>query len=237
MKVLNISAIESTKVYKEFLRVPALSLGLYRHGAGEDVPQQPHTEDEVYYVMSGQGSIEIEGMDHSVVSGSVIYIPSGVPHHFHSVIEPLEVLVMFSPAEDTMSHPSPAIPSRQMIPAGTPWESAIAYSRAVRVGNFVAVSQTSAVDQSGSIAGGSDPYQQAIHALRNVERALLDAGASLSAVVRTRIYVAKFEDWPEVARAHAEMFRDVRPAITLLTCTMVSPEILVEFEADAVIVD
>lgn len=229
MKVLNIREMETAEVYREFLRVPALSLGLYNHGVGADVPQQPHTEDEVYFVLSGCGSIEIDGTDQAVSSGSVVYVPAGVAHHFHKVSEPLQVLVVFAPAEGTA-----AKKDRLMIPAGTMWESSIAYSRAVRVGSFVAVSQTSAVDSSGSIAGGPDPYQQALHALRNVERALIQAGASLSGVVRTRIYVARFEDWPEVARAHAEMFKDIKPAITLLTCTMVSPEILVEFDVDAI---
>lgn len=111
----------------------------------------------------------------------------------------------------------------------------IAYSRAVRVGAYVAVSQTSAVDASGSILGGADPYQQALHALRKVEQALLEMSASINDVVRTRMYLARFDDWPEVARAHAEIFKQVKPAITMLTCPMISQEILVEFEADAVI--
>jgi enamine deaminase RidA (YjgF/YER057c/UK114 family) len=124
---------------------------------------------------------------------------------------------------------------RVNIPAGTKWEDAVCYSRAVRMGAWVAVSQTSSVDAAGNIAGGGDPYAQAVAALRKVEDALRAAGAQLTDVIRTRIYVARFDDWQEVARAHAEVFREVRPAITLLTCTMVSPEILVEFEADAVV--
>lgn len=124
---------------------------------------------------------------------------------------------------------------RLTVPAGTKWEDTIGYSRAVRIGPFVAVSQTSAVDPTGAVAGGREPYAQAVLALRNVESALQAAGARLTDVLRTRIYVARFEDWPQVAKAHAEVFRDVRPAVTLLTCTMVSPEILVELEADAVV--
>jgi enamine deaminase RidA (YjgF/YER057c/UK114 family) len=85
------------------------------------------------------------------------------------------------------------------------------------------------------IAGGADPYQQAVHALRNVDEALRAAGAELGDVVRSRIYLARFEDLPLVAKAHAEVFRDIRPAVTILTCTMIAPAILVEFDVDAVI--
>jgi enamine deaminase RidA (YjgF/YER057c/UK114 family) len=99
----------------------------------------------------------------------------------------------------------------------------------------VAVSQTSAVDSQGMIAGGADPYQQAVHALHNVEAALRAAGAELGDVVRSRIYLARFEDLPQVAKAHADVFRDIRPAISILTCTMVAAEILVEFDVDAII--
>ena len=124
---------------------------------------------------------------------------------------------------------------RLTVPAGARWARTLAYSRAVRVGPYVAVSQTSAANEAGDVVGGGDAYSQALQALGNVERALERAGASLNDVIRTRIYVAKFDDWTEVARAHAEIFGDIRPAVSLLTCTMVSPEILVEFEADAVV--
>jgi enamine deaminase RidA (YjgF/YER057c/UK114 family) len=127
--------------------------------------------------------------------------------------------------------------ARTTIPAVTPWADFLSYSRAVRSGNFVAVSQTSAVDSGGKIAGGADPYQQAVRALRNVEAALQAAGAELGHVVRSRIYLARFEDLPQVAKAHAEVFRHIRPAITILTCTMVAAEILVEFEVDAIVPD
>jgi mannose-6-phosphate isomerase-like protein (cupin superfamily) len=103
MKVLNIRDIEAAEVYREFLRVPALSLGLYKHGIGLSVPQQPHTEDEVYFVLSGSGTIEIDGEDHAVTSGSVVYVPAGVGHHFHGVSETLQVLVLFAPAEGTIA--------------------------------------------------------------------------------------------------------------------------------------
>ncbi len=101
MTILNIRDLQSSDVYREFLRVPALSMGLYNHAVDANVPQQPHTEDEVYYVLSGRGVIEIDGADHAVTSGSVVYVPAGVPHHFHKVTEPLQVLVLFAPAEGT----------------------------------------------------------------------------------------------------------------------------------------
>ncbi len=99
MKILNIQDLETTEVYREFLRVPALSLGLYRHEVGAIVPQDPHTEDEVYFVISGRGAIEIEGTDHAVTSGSIVYVPAGAAHHFKDVTESLQVLVTFAPPE------------------------------------------------------------------------------------------------------------------------------------------
>jgi mannose-6-phosphate isomerase-like protein (cupin superfamily) len=105
MQVLNIRDLETTGVYREFLRVPALSLGLYRHEVGAGVPQEPHTEDEVYFVVSGRGTIEIGGADHAVTSGSVVYVPAGVAHHFHDVTESLQVLVVFAPAEGSIHSP------------------------------------------------------------------------------------------------------------------------------------
>jgi len=93
------------------------------------------------------------------------------------------------------------------------------------------------VDASGQIAGGSDPFKQAVRALANLEAGLRAAGARLEDVIRTRIYLARFDDLEAVTRAHAEVFGTIRPAITILTCTMVDPAILVEFDADAVIVD
>jgi len=103
MKVLNICDLNTTGVYQEFLRVPSLSLGLYRHDVGASVPQEPHTEDEVYFIISGLGAIEIDGADHAVTTGSVVYVPSGVAHHFHSVTAALEVLVAFAPPEGSMA--------------------------------------------------------------------------------------------------------------------------------------
>ncbi len=99
MTVLNISEIDVTGVYREFLRVPALSLGVYRHGVGVEVPQDPHTEDEVYYVIDGDGTVSVDGVDHAIRAGSVVYLPALVPHHFHSVTRGSPRSGFFSPAE------------------------------------------------------------------------------------------------------------------------------------------
>lgn len=103
MTVINIAALGTAAVYREFLRVPALSLGLYNHDVGSCVPQQPHTEDEVYFVISGRGMIAIAGTDYAVTSGSVAFVPAGTAHHFHAVTERLQVLVVFAPAEGTIA--------------------------------------------------------------------------------------------------------------------------------------
>jgi mannose-6-phosphate isomerase-like protein (cupin superfamily) len=103
--VFNIRGMETAEVYREFLRVPSLSLGLYRHEVGASVPQEPHTEDEVYFVVSGRGAIEIDGADHAVTSGSVVYVPAGVAHHFHAVTEPLQVLVIFAAPATSVTKP------------------------------------------------------------------------------------------------------------------------------------
>ncbi len=124
---------------------------------------------------------------------------------------------------------------RQVVPAETPWASDLCYSRAIRAGSVVALSQTSAADQNGTVHGGEDPYLQATHALNNVETALRAVGATLSDVIRTRIYLAQLTDWKYVARAHKERFRDVQPTVCLIEARMVSPEILVEFEVDAIV--
>jgi quercetin dioxygenase-like cupin family protein len=99
MKPINIAELATSAVYHEILRVPALSLGLYRHEAGASVPQQPHAEDEVYFVISGRGTFRTAGTDHPVSSGSVVFVAAGMDHHFHSVTEELKVLVVFAPAE------------------------------------------------------------------------------------------------------------------------------------------
>lgn len=125
---------------------------------------------------------------------------------------------------------------RQNISSGGPWEELVGYSRAVRIGNIVAVSGTTAAMPDGTVYGGEDAYAQAYRALEIAERALTEAGARRDDVIRTRMFVTDIRKWEEFSRAHGDFFREIRPASTMVEVRrLMTPEMLIEIEVDAVI--
>jgi enamine deaminase RidA (YjgF/YER057c/UK114 family) len=125
---------------------------------------------------------------------------------------------------------------RRHVSSGTPWEDEVGYSRAVRVGDTIRVSGTTATDEDGAIVAPGQPYEQTVQAIGNVERALAELDAGLDDVVRTRLFVTDIDDWEAIGRAHGDAFQDVKPATTMVEVSrLIDGDLVVEIEAEAVV--
>lgn len=123
---------------------------------------------------------------------------------------------------------------RQNISSGVKWEDVVGYSRAVRVGSRIYLTGTTATDENGNIVGEGDGYLQAVQVIRNIERALRQAGATLENVVRTRMFVTDISRWQEYGRAHHEFFDKIRPCATMVEVrALIDPRMLIEIEVEA----
>lgn len=127
---------------------------------------------------------------------------------------------------------------RQNISSGATWEATVGYSRAVKVGSFIYVSGTTAVGDNGEIVGEGDVYAQTKRIFEIIEKALIEAGASLEHVVRTRMFITDITQWEQAGKAHGEIFGDIRPAATMVEVqALIDPRLLIEIEVDAVLTD